>query len=124
LGEAKALLFPIDWPEPFGLVMIEAMDCGTPVIAWPCGSVQEVVEQGVTGFIVNNVEEAVKAVKEIESLDRSVVRRRFEARFTVEQMTRNYLRVYQTLLDRHPIVAPEVTIELLRKPNGSLHPTT
>ena len=77
LGQASALLFPIDWPEPFGLVMIEAMACGTPVIAWNRGSVSEVVEHGVTGFIVQSMEEAVKAVERIGMLDRRVVRRRF-----------------------------------------------
>jgi glycosyltransferase involved in cell wall biosynthesis len=97
LGRAKALLFPIDWPEPFGLVMIEAMACGAPVIAWRCGSAPEVVEHGVTGFIVNSVEEAVQAVRKIDSLDRRVVRRHFESRFTAAKMASNYLRVYQSL---------------------------
>ena len=104
--------------------MIEAMACGTPIIAWPRGSVREVVDQGVTGFIVNNVEEAVAAVTEIESLDRSLVRRRFEARFTAEQMTRNYLRVYKSLLDRNLVTTHKTTIQTLRKPKVPLYLTT
>jgi glycosyltransferase involved in cell wall biosynthesis len=99
LKGAKALLFPIDWPEPFGLVMIEAMACGTPVIAWPCGSVHEVVEHGLTGFVVNTMDEAVGALKNIASLSRVVVRRRFEARFAVEIMAHNYLRIYSSLVE-------------------------
>lgn len=97
LGGAKAVLFPIDWPEPFGLVMIEAMACGTPVIAWRCGSVPEVIDDGVTGFIVDSIDEALTAVDRSGSLDRLAVRSRFEERFTVERMARDYLRVYETL---------------------------
>ena len=99
LGNALAMLFPICWPEPFGLVMIEAAACGTPVIAYPCGSVPEIVEDNVTGFLVRNVEEAVHAVTRVRMLDRNVIRRRFEYRFTVEQMTAKYLDVYRRLLD-------------------------
>ena len=102
LGHAHALLFPIDWPEPFGLVMIEAMACGTPVIAWPCGSVPEVMEDGVTGFVVHNLEEAVRAVEKVDGLSRATCRRVFEARFSAPIMTRNYLAVYQRLLERGP----------------------
>jgi glycosyltransferase involved in cell wall biosynthesis len=98
LGLARALLLPIDWPEPFGLVMIEAMACGTPVIAFNQGSVPEVLENGVTGFIVNSVEEAVAAAARVDVLDRALIRRRFEARFTAERMARDYLAVYQGLL--------------------------
>jgi len=98
LGAAKALLFPIDWPEPFGLVMIEAMACGTPVIASRCGSVSEVVEHGVSGYIVDGFDEAVAAVAGIDSLDRASVRRCFEARFTAERMARNYVKLYERLL--------------------------
>ncbi len=98
LGAARALLFPIDWPEPFGLVMIEAMACGTPVIAWNRGSVPEIVEDGVTGFIVSSEEEAVAALARVAGLDRALVRRRFEARFTAERMARDYLAVYRRLL--------------------------
>ncbi len=94
LGGADALLFPIDWPEPFGLVMIEAMACGTPVIASGCGSVREVIEHGVTGFIVNSEEEAVEAVSKIGQLDRARVRQRFEARFLADVMAERYLALY------------------------------
>ncbi len=98
LGGADALLFPIDWPEPFGLVMIEAMACGTPVIAWDCGSVREVVEDGVTGFIVASEAEAAEAVSRIGFLDRAAIRARFEARFSALTMARNYLELYERLV--------------------------
>ena len=97
LGNAAALLFPIDWPEPFGLAMIEAMSCGTPVIAWPHGSVPEIVEHGVTGYIVSSVAEAVSAVNALGRLDRAEVRLRFEERFSASRMARDYLAVYRTL---------------------------
>ena len=97
LGGAKALLFPIDWPEPFGLVMIEAMAAGTPVIAWRCGSTQEVIEHGRSGFLVDSVEEAVAAVKAVQSLSRPRVRVAFGERFTAERMARDYLRLYERL---------------------------
>jgi glycosyltransferase involved in cell wall biosynthesis len=100
LGDARALLFPIDWPEPFGLVMIEAMACGTPVIAWNRGSVPEIVEDGVTGFIVSSEAEAVAAIGRLPTIDRAVVRRRFEARFTAERMAADYLAIYRRLLGR------------------------
>jgi len=95
LGGADAVLFPIDWPEPFGLVMIEAMACGAPVVAYDCGSVREVVEPGVTGFIVADEAEAAAAVKAAARLDRHAVRRRFEERFSAVTMARRYLEVYQ-----------------------------
>jgi len=98
LGNARALLFPIDWPEPFGLVMIEAMACGTPVIAWDRGSVPEIVEDGVTGFIVASEAEAVAAIHRVGDLDRARVRRRFEERFTAERMASDYLAIYRRLL--------------------------
>jgi glycosyltransferase involved in cell wall biosynthesis len=98
LGNARALLFPIDWPEPFGLVMIEALACGTPVIAWPGGSVPEVIEDGVTGFVVDSVEEAVGAVQRVQWLNRTDCRRAFEDRFGAARMARNYLEVYQRLV--------------------------
>ena len=98
LGGAAALLFPIDWPEPFGLVMIEAMSCGTPVIAYRRGSVPEIVEDGVSGFVVDDVEQAVAAVQRIASFDRATVRAQFERRFTAEQMARGYMEIYRTLL--------------------------
>ena len=105
LGNALAMLFPIAWPEPFGLVMIEAAACGTPVIAFPCGSVPEIVEDGVTGFLVQNVEEAAHAVGRAQTLDRAQIRRRFEQRFTVGRMTGKYLDVYNRVLDSRPAIA-------------------
>jgi glycosyltransferase involved in cell wall biosynthesis len=99
LGNASALLFPIDWPEPFGLVMIEAMACGTPVIAFANGSVPELVEDGLTGFKVRDIEQAARAVANLDKIDRTACRRRFEQRFTAENMARNYLKVYQQLID-------------------------
>ena len=98
LGDADALLFPIDWPEPFGLVMIEAMACGTPVIAYDCGSVREVVEDGVTGFIVRNEEEAMVAAWRAATLDRVAIRRRFDERFSAIAMARRYLDIYARLV--------------------------
>jgi glycosyltransferase involved in cell wall biosynthesis len=97
LGEALALLFPIDWPEPFGLTMIEAMACGTPVVAFRRGSVPEVVKHGVSGFIVDSIEEAVAAVRRVADLDRARIRVEFERRFTVERMARDYLEIYEKL---------------------------
>jgi glycosyltransferase involved in cell wall biosynthesis len=97
LGKAKALLFPIDWPEPFGLVMIEAMACGTPTIAYRCGSVPEVIDHGVSGFIVDDLDQAVDAVHRLVELNRSDVRRRFEARFTAGRMASDYLGIYERL---------------------------
>ena len=98
LGEAAALLFPIDWPEPFGLVMIEAMACATPVLAFDCGSVREVVDHRVTGWIVGCVEEAIGAVKATVQLDRKAVRRRFEQRFTARRMADDYIRQYRAII--------------------------
>ncbi|RPE80916.1 glycosyltransferase family 4 protein [Vulcaniibacterium tengchongense] len=97
LGNARALLFPIDWPEPFGLVMIEAMACGTPVIAWNRGSVREVIDHGVTGFIVESHEQAVEAVKRLPELDRAEIRRVFERRFSASVMAQRYLDLYRRL---------------------------
>jgi glycosyltransferase involved in cell wall biosynthesis len=94
LGGAAALLFPIDWPEPFGIVMIEAMACGTPVIAWDEGAVPEIVDDGVNGFIVRSIDEALAAVRRIDTLDRAVVRTTFERRFSALAMSKNYLRLY------------------------------
>jgi len=102
LGGAEALLFPIDWPEPFGLVMIEAMACGTPVIAYGCGSVPEVIEDGLTGFIVSNEEEAAQAIARVPSLNRLEVRRRFEERFSAVAMARRYLDLYAGLGTARP----------------------
>ncbi|HEU5319348.1 MAG TPA: glycosyltransferase, partial [Methylomirabilota bacterium] len=100
LGDALALLFPIDWPEPFGLVMIEAMACGTPVVARPCGSVPEVVVDGVTGFVAESVEDMVEAVKRVDTLDRAACRRHVEERFSVPRMTDGYEAVYRRLVAR------------------------
>ena len=97
LANAAALLFPIDWPEPFGLVMIEALACGTPVIGWHNGSVPEVLDDGATGFVVDSVEQAVKAVGRIDSLDRQTCRLVFEERFDAARMARDYLAVYRRL---------------------------
>ncbi len=97
LGQAKALLFPISWPEPFGLVMIEAMACGTPVIAFKSGAVPEILEDGLTGFVVENVEEAAIAVDNLDLLFRPTIRSRFEERFNVRAMAREYLGIYRKL---------------------------
>lgn len=97
LGQAKALLFPISWPEPFGLVMIEAMACGTPVIAFNWGSVPEVMEDGLTGFVVEDVDGAVAAVGKLDKLFRPSIRSRFEERFSARAMAREYLRIYSAL---------------------------
>jgi glycosyltransferase involved in cell wall biosynthesis len=99
LAGAAALLFPIDWPEPFGLVMIEAMACGTPVIAFRSGSVPEVIDEGVTGFVVDDEEQAVQAVKRLGELDRRGVRERFEERFTAGRMAADYVSHYQSMVN-------------------------
>ncbi|HEX2635026.1 MAG TPA: glycosyltransferase, partial [Bradyrhizobium sp.] len=103
-----ALLFPIDWPEPFGLVMIEAMREGTPVVAWRRGSVAEVVDDGVTGFAVESIDEAVHALGLALALDRKSIRTRFEERFTVSRMAENYLTAYDHLLNGVDIVDSNV----------------
>jgi glycosyltransferase involved in cell wall biosynthesis len=95
LGQARALLFPIDWPEPFGLVMIEAMSCGTPCVAWRAGSVPEIITEGRNGFIVDSIEAAVQAVRHAMHLDRHAVRAAFQQRFSVERMTRDYVEIYR-----------------------------
>ncbi|HET6389770.1 glycosyltransferase family 4 protein [Hyphomicrobium sp.] len=94
LGEASALLFPIDWPEPFGMVMIEAMACGTPVLAFDKGSVREVIDEGVTGFIVDSVENAIATLPNVLALDRVRIRERFDERFTADQMAKAYVALY------------------------------
>jgi len=106
LGHARALLFPIDWPEPFGLVMIEALACGTPVIAFRGGSVAEVIDDGVTGFVVGSLEEAFAATDRIATLDRRVCRAVFEQRFTVARMAADYVDLYARVMSpRHPVAA-------------------
>ena len=98
LGNAYALLFPIDWPEPFGLVMIEAMACGTPVIGWRNGAVPEVITDGVTGFVVDSIEQAVQAVEHVASLSRRTCRQVFEERFDAARMARDYVALYRHLM--------------------------
>ena len=98
LGEAAALLFPVDWPEPFGLVMIEAMACGTPVLAFRCGSTPEIIEDGVTGKVVGSEEEAIGALPAILAYDRRAVRQRFEDTFTSARMAKDYVSTYRRLL--------------------------
>ena len=99
LGNALAMLFPIEWPEPFGIVMIEAMACGTPVIASSCGSVPEVLEEGVSGFLCQDMDDAVKAVLSAESFDRRACRKAFEERFTDTHMANRYLDIYRRLAE-------------------------
>jgi glycosyltransferase involved in cell wall biosynthesis len=106
LRGAAALLFPIAWPEPFGIVMIEALACGTPVIAYSQGSVPEVLEDGVTGFVVHDIESAVDAIQRIDSIDRATCRRRFEERFTASLMSSQYLHLYETILRQKGEVIP------------------
>jgi glycosyltransferase involved in cell wall biosynthesis len=97
LGNAYALLFPIDWPEPFGLVMIESMACGTPIIAFKKGSVPEIVDDGVTGFLVDSIEEAVKAVESVSFLERTECRRVFQRRFSARRMALDYTQIFSRL---------------------------
>lgn len=103
LGDAIALLFPIDWPEPFGMVMIEAMANGTPVIAFNCGSVSEIIDEGETGYIVNSIDEALEAVTLLSSFNRRHCRQVFEQRFSSEIMANNYVALYNELIDGRPI---------------------
>ena len=112
LGGAAALLFPVDWPEPFGLVMIEAMACGTPVIAFRRGSVPEIVTEGVSGFVVDTIEEAVTAVGRATRLDRAKVRAEFDCRFTAERMARDYVNIYKKLVSKR---SRSVQLEMLNQ---------
>jgi glycosyltransferase involved in cell wall biosynthesis len=105
LGKARALLFPISWPEPFGLVMIEAMACGTPVVAFDCGSVPEIMEDGLTGFVVKDVEGAAAAVAKLDHLFRPTIRSRFEERFSARAMAREYVKIYRELAATDEAVA-------------------
>jgi glycosyltransferase involved in cell wall biosynthesis len=98
LSEAVGLLFPIDWPEPFGLVMIEAMACGTPVLAFRCGSVPEIVDEGVSGLVVETIEDAIAAVPRLLAMDRHAVRKQFELRFSSARMARDYVHLYRKML--------------------------
>ena len=119
LGKAKALLFPIDWPEPFGLVMIEAMACGTPVIAFRGGSVAEVIEDGVTGFIVDSMDDAVEAANNLDLINRSACRANFLRRFSAGRMCRDYVRAYQRVANDRQASAP-TTGTLLNRYSGAL----
>jgi glycosyltransferase involved in cell wall biosynthesis len=114
LGNARGLLFPIDWPEPFGLAMIEAMACGTPVVAFRCGSVSEVIDDGISGFIVDSIDQATAAVARVDALDRRRIRETFERRFTAERMARDYVAIYRALAGE-PVEAPS-----LRRDAGEL----
>ena len=116
LGKAAALLFPIDWPEPFGLVMIEAMACGTPVIALRRGSVPEILEEGISGLIVDDIEQAVAAVHRVAELDRAKVRAAFERRFTIERMAKDYVDIYRRLVASRRLSR--------REPGGFLEPVS
>ena len=118
LGNALALMFTIDWPEPFGLAMIEAMACGTPVIARPCGSVPEVLSHGVTGFVAETVDEMVAAVHKVEGLSRRRCRQEFETRFTAEVMVDQYERVFRQLVDRKSLNATARSLAAMG--NGAL----
>jgi glycosyltransferase involved in cell wall biosynthesis len=100
LGEALALLFPIDWPEPFGVAMIEAMACGTPVLAFRNGSIPEVIDEGITGYAADSIEEAIGMIDNLLALDRARVRRRFEQRFTARRMAHDYVKIYESLLNK------------------------
>lgn len=121
LGGAKALIFPIAWPEPFGLVMIEAMACGTPVIAYRRGSVAEVMKDGVTGYIVESEEQAVSAIDRIDRIDRGICRSYFEHNFSSDLMARNYVNVYQKLIIQQENSLPG-TYRLNRLKNRTMPP--
>jgi glycosyltransferase involved in cell wall biosynthesis len=113
LGEAQALLFPIDWPEPFGLVMIEAMACGTPVVAFRRGSVPEVIDEGITGAIVGTTGEAIAVLPQVLALDRHAIRKRFEERFTCTRMATEYVALYRALLARPSLSMREAVEPML-----------
>jgi glycosyltransferase involved in cell wall biosynthesis len=114
LGKAAVYLFPIDWPEPFGLTMIEAMACGTPTVAFKCGSVPEVIADGVSGFIVEDLDQAVKATEDALALDRAACRRDFETRFSASRMACDYLKLYEAALTtKVPAVLPREVDSLL-----------
>jgi glycosyltransferase involved in cell wall biosynthesis len=101
IGRARAMLFPVDWPEPFGLVMIESLACGTPVIAYDCGSVSEVLQDGINGYVVRSQAEAIDAARRLDRIDRRRCRQTFEERFTADRMADRYVEVYRSLVDGH-----------------------
>jgi glycosyltransferase involved in cell wall biosynthesis len=121
LGNAAALLFPIAWPEPFGIVMIEAMACGTPVIAYPLGSVPEVVADGVSGYLVSEPAAAVDAVRQIGKIDRKQVRKHFEQHFTDDRMALDYLKIYERMMGRKkaPLTASSGVLNWMKQPSPS-----
>jgi glycosyltransferase involved in cell wall biosynthesis len=114
LGDAIGLLFPIDWPEPFGLVMIEAMACGTPVLAFRRGSVPEIVDEGVSGMIVETIEEAIAAAPRLLAMDRRAVRKQFELRFSAVRMAKDYVHLYRSML--RGIGAATIETEITESP--------
>jgi len=123
LGEARAMLFPIDWPEPFGLVMIEAMSCATPVLAFKAGSSPEIIDEGVTGCLVDSMEQAIDALRKVLRIDRRGVRRRFEERFSSARMADDYVDVYKRLIgatveQADTELPPALSVLPLGKPNG------
>src|SRR6516164_684101 len=113
LGEASALLFPVDWPEPFGLSMIEAMACGTPVLAFCCGSVPEIIDPGVTGAIVRTMAEAIRTLPQVLALDRRTVRQGFEQRFSATRMAKDYIQVYGSVLKRPSLMERRAVVSRL-----------
>jgi len=113
LGNAGALVFPIDWPEPFGLSMIEAMACGTPVLAFRCGSVPEIIDPGVTGLIVRTMAEAIRMLPQVLALDRRTVRQQFEQRFSATRMAKDYIEVYGSLLKRPSLMERRAVVSRL-----------
>lgn len=120
LGNARALLFPIDWPEPFGLVMIESMACGTPILAFRNGSVPEVIDEGLSGYIVDKEEEAVSVLQQTVQLDRRRVRRRFEERFSASRMAADYVSIYEKILDQQMAPAHRYPLNgVARRPRGA-----
>jgi glycosyltransferase involved in cell wall biosynthesis len=120
LGEAAALLFPIDWPEPFGMVLIEAMACGTPVLAFDNGAVREIIDEGVTGYVVDTVESAITVLPKLLALDRRRIRDCFDERFTVSRMAKSYLSLYARALAPSHAPARPRDLEHVRKPAGEL----
>jgi len=114
LGDAAALLFPVDWPEPFGLSMIEAMACGTPVLAFGCGSVPEIIDHGVTGLIVSAMDDAIRMLPQVLALDRRAVRQRFDQRFSAARMAKDYVHVYRSLLKRPALPERDTAVPRLQ----------